>query len=61
MCECYRIGGPWIAEDPSCPVHGSASQGREDRIEAIIDRVVAGELDSSEAAVLLKKNGIRNF
>ena len=23
MCECYQIGGPWIAEDPSCPVHGT--------------------------------------
>ena len=50
MCECYQIGGPWIAEDPSCPVHGSASQGRGDRIEAIIDRVVAGEIDSEQAA-----------
>lgn len=22
MCECYKIGGPFIAEDPDCPVHG---------------------------------------
>ncbi len=26
MCECYKIGGPWIAEDPNCPVHGAAAQ-----------------------------------
>ena len=23
MCECYTIGGPWIAEDPDCPAHGA--------------------------------------
>ena len=22
MCECYQIGGPFIAEDPECPIHG---------------------------------------
>lgn len=21
--ECYLIGGPWIAENPNCPAHGS--------------------------------------
>lgn len=20
--ECFIIGGPWISEDPDCPVHG---------------------------------------
>lgn len=30
MCECYRIGGKFIAEDPNCPVHGTfAVQQRE--------------------------------
>lgn len=23
--ECYMVGGPWIAENPSCPFHGSAA------------------------------------
>ena len=26
MCDCFKIGGPWIAEDPEdpdCPVHGT--------------------------------------
>jgi len=50
MCECYQIGGPWIAEDPSCPVHGEASVGRTERIEAIVDRAIAGEIDSGDAA-----------
>ena len=26
MCDCYRIGGPWVAEDPNCPVHGTEAQ-----------------------------------
>ena len=21
-CECFQIGGPFIAEDPDCPAHG---------------------------------------
>ena len=25
-CECYKIGGPWIAEDPNCPTHGYAGR-----------------------------------
>ena len=28
-CECYRIGGPFIAEDPNCPIHGYEAQARE--------------------------------
>lgn len=22
MCQCFQIGGPFIAEDPHCPIHG---------------------------------------
>ena len=25
--QCFEIGGPWIAEDPSCPIHGAAATG----------------------------------
>ena len=28
-CECYRVGGPFIAEDPDCPIHGHEAQARE--------------------------------
>jgi hypothetical protein len=47
MCECYKIGGPWIAEDPDCPVHGYAAQ-REREIqeqdrESLEDRIRALE------------------
>jgi hypothetical protein len=26
MCECYQIGGRFIAEDPDCEVHGTQAQ-----------------------------------
>jgi hypothetical protein len=29
MCECYKIGGPWISFDPECPAHGYEAQRRE--------------------------------
>ena len=37
MCECYRIGGPFVAEDPSCPAHGEG--GCVDEIDALEERV----------------------
>ena len=50
MCECYQVGGPFIAEDPDCSIHGLASIGRTDRIEAIIERAIAGEISAYSAA-----------
>ena len=32
MCDCFTIGGPWIAEDPNCPVHGLAAQKKYDDV-----------------------------
>lgn len=29
MCDCYKIGGPFIAEDPDCPVHGIEAQAMQ--------------------------------
>jgi hypothetical protein len=29
MCECYKIGGRFIAEDPDCPEHGTYAQEAE--------------------------------
>lgn len=26
QCQCHQIGGPFIAEDPDCPVHGRDAQ-----------------------------------
>lgn len=25
-CECYKVGGPFVAEDPDCPLHGREAQ-----------------------------------
>lgn len=33
MCDCYKIGGPFIAEDPDCPVHGTEAQWRLEQDE----------------------------
>lgn len=38
MCECHRIGGPWIAEDPDCVVHGTARVARERDCSALVQR-----------------------
>ena len=35
MCECYQIGGQFIAEDPDCPIHG-AERIRLEQIVAIM-------------------------
>lgn len=36
MCQCFQIGGPFIAEDPDCPVHGQSAQAeRKTRDELI--------------------------
>jgi len=39
-CECYQIGGPWIAEDPSCEAHGQGGlQEQLNDAEAEISRL----------------------
>jgi hypothetical protein len=35
MCQCYRVGGPWIAEDPDCPVHGSDARTRNRELDEL--------------------------
>jgi hypothetical protein len=42
-CQCHQIGGPFIAEDPECPVHRDG--GYEDRLSALEAR-----LSSEQAA-----------
>ena len=45
MCECYQIGGPFIAEDPDCPLHGTdAQRQREEYDNAMAD--MRRELDA---------------
>lgn len=51
MCECYQIGGRFIAEDPDCPVHGAAAQREADARYDMIAEIEA-DLESSDPAVL---------
>ena len=48
MCDCYKIGGPFIAEDPACPVHGTEAQCRREQEETeqqtLEDRIARLEL-----------------
>lgn len=43
MCECYRVGGRFIAEDPDCPIHGTEAQqyreSEERERQSLEDRV----------------------
>lgn len=36
-CQCYVIGGPFIAEDPECLIHGTAAQGREEKVDRLVE------------------------
>ena len=29
-CQCYQVGGPFIAEDPDCFAHGWTAQRRQE-------------------------------
>lgn len=39
MCQCHQIGGPFIAEDPECPVHGRDAQRSESHREVIMSQL----------------------
>jgi len=47
MCQCFQIGGPFIAEDPECPVHGIEAQRQAQRRDEVIADLDAA-LDSEE-------------
>lgn len=57
MCEyhCYEIGGPYIAENPDCPIHGERSSGREDRLEAILEQVRDGHIAPQHAVDMIEE------
>lgn len=37
--ECYMIGGPWIEENPNCPIHGTLAQEAAQRLEIEAEKV----------------------
>jgi hypothetical protein len=38
-CECYQVGGRFIAEDPDCPAHGRDAQAAERSLSSAKDRL----------------------
>ena len=50
MCECYQVGGRFIAEDPDCPAHGSAAQAERAERE-LQETLQAGRLARLEECV----------
>lgn len=54
MCEygCHQIGGPWIAENPNCPIHGEEGQQKERRIFELENKVeeLTNKLNKANAA-----------
>ncbi len=36
--DCYRIGGPWIAENPQCPIHGEGKRDLAGLFESLKGR-----------------------
>jgi hypothetical protein len=37
--ECHQVGGPWIAENPACPIHGPDGQRRDDQLDLLEDQI----------------------
>lgn len=38
--KCHKVGGPWVAENPACPVHGVEGQRREVQREQFEDKLL---------------------
>lgn len=61
MCDCYIIGGPWIAEDPNCPVHGREAvrerEAKEQEADEMEARIVDLETRIKELEELVGKQG----
>lgn len=71
MCQCYQIGGPFIAEDLSCPAHGvdgyagrlEAAEARIAELEAVIrDELVRRSLISIPRKLeFMRERGIKDL
>lgn len=53
--ECYMIGGPWIAENPNCPIHGrnELPDNSEEKRE-VLYRLWCREINADEAFDILE-------
>ena len=56
--ECFLIGGPWIAENPNCPVHGSnkrAEEAVEESVLVILCQVYSRSISADDALIELQE------
>jgi hypothetical protein len=53
MCECFQVGGRFIAEDPDCPLHGRESEPRSDQVRDILRQVWAREISADEGTDMI--------
>ena len=37
--QCYIIGGPYISENPDCPVHGTEARNRERQHDIMMAKI----------------------
>ena len=41
MCECYKIGGPFIDVDPDCPIHNKNYRDYQEDQSDVIEQLQA--------------------
>ena len=51
MCECYKIGGPFIDVDPDCPIHNKNHRNYQEDQPDVIEQLQAkvAELEAENA------------
>jgi hypothetical protein len=55
--ECHKIGGPWIAENPKCPIHGVRAQiadRQQDRNKQSIEDMIDDAEDLADIKDILR-------
>jgi hypothetical protein len=52
--ECHQVGGPWIAENPACPIHGTEAQQRDRDLDRLSERVKAADSVEELRALMLE-------
>ena len=54
-CQCHQIGGPFIAEDPDCVIHGWARGDREQASSALLEASLREDISVAELRVIVER------
>lgn len=54
-CVCYTIGGPFIAEDPDCPQHGTDAITRRTKAYQLLTDSDKDEITITELRDIINK------